>query len=608
MDLSSLKNAVSVINRVVKDMPLSSGIYKMLDEKSEVIYIGKAKVLPNRVKSYANYQALPNRLRRMVARICKIEYIITNTEAEALLLEASLIKSVKPVFNILLKDDKSFPYILFDRSHSFPRVLKYRGKKDLKGEYFGPFASVRQVENAIAEIQKVFLIRPCTNVYFESRSRPCLQYQIKRCSAPCVGKITVDDYEKNLKFATDFLKGKDSVVNASLVEQMEAASEKMDYEKAAKIRDRIQLLSAIRAKNTFNNSNISDADIIACARSGYNICITIFFMRGGRNYGDKSYYYKNIVTENDSDIIELFIGQFYQRNHVPSFVVIAGDAGSKTILQEALLLKSESKVKVVDSTSNKFKDLVEFANNNCKEKLLNHLKEVSHHRKSLDELSKLFGVAEVNRVELYDNSHISGDFPVGCMVVYNDEGFDKSGYRLYNLESSNKGDDYDMMREMFTRRFKKLDSVNRPDIIFVDGGKGQLGVVKKVMSDMKVEGIKIVGISKGPDRNAGRETFYTDDGLEFRLNQGDDLLSFLQVLRDEVHRFAINNHRRKRSKGVTASKLDDIPAIGQSRKRKLLSYFGSYDAVLEADLEDIMKVEGFNRALAEKIFSYLHKK
>jgi excinuclease ABC subunit C len=592
-------------------MPNSPGIYKMIDADGKILYVGKAKELPKRVASYANYDKLTNRIKQMVSQINRIEYIITNSDAEAIILEANLIKNIKPPYNIILRDDKSFPYILFEDKHDFPRITKYRGNKSVKGTYFGPFASPTQVKTALIEIQKVFYIRPCTDSFFASRIRPCIQYDIKRCSAPCVGKITREDYKKSVSLAKDFLKGKGSEVHDKLISLMEEASKNMEYEKAANIRDRIKILNTIQAKNIFADLGDNDIDLISVAKKQDTACIQIYFIRGGKNYGNKSYYQDNTTDISESEILEIFILQFYQNNTPPERIIVSHTCANFELLRQDLSKKAEKYVKLSDNNSSNGRviDLIDFALNNANDSLNKFLKDRLKHEADLEAVAKLFGIKDrIERIEVYDNSHISGSNAIGCMIVYTNNGFAKDQYRKFNIRSTSAPDDYEMLREVLTRRFKKLDTDqnNIPDLMLIDGGKGHLSVTMEVAEKLGYSHINTVCISKGPDRNAGREFFHTKDGKPFQLDARNKTLNFLQILRDEAHRYAIKSHRDSRSRELKHSSLELIPGIGAKRKLALLRHFGSLDAVIQASSSDLRTVRGISKAVAEKIFNYLH--
>ena len=602
---SGLKVGIGVIIEQVELMPKQPGVYKMIGANEKLLYVGKAKNLPKRVISYSKYQNLPNRLRRMVSQIIKIETIVTTTEAEALLLEANLIKSLKPYYNISLKDDKSFPYILIENKHDFPRISKFRGKKIIGNTYFGPFASAFNVTNTITELQKIFKVRPCSDNFFASRKRSCIQYQIKRCSAPCVGKISKEDYSKLISEVNDFLSGKSSSIQERLSLEMETASNELEFEKAAIIRDKIKTLSSIQAKNTMADIGFGDVDIIALHRINSKACIQIFFLRGGSNYGNKAYFYDNLDQEQNHEIIENFIGQFYQNKQAPKILLLSEPIKESEVLEEALKNLFGYKIKIMYAKTTKMKNVVQIALDNAKEALEKRQKEMVKHNDELEKVQKLFNISsEIKRIEVYDNSHVFGSNAVGCMVVYKDYGFEKNEYRRFNIKSTNLGDDYAMLREVLTRRLKKITEENKPDLMLIDGGKGHLSITESVFEELGITDIKFVCISKGEDRNAGREYFHQTGKAAFQLPHQDKTLHFLQVLRDEVHRYAITSHRTKRAKEVRRSVLNEIPSVGSFRKKMLIQYFGSPEAVMNASAEDLVKVRGINKDTAQKIYNH----
>lgn len=602
-----IENAKNVLRSAIAEMPTSAGIYKMIDANQKVIYVGKAKNLPKRVSSYVKIENLTGRLQRMVAQIAQVEFITTTSEAEALLLESNIIKKLQPVYNILLKDDKSFPYIFFDAVHPYPRITKYRGNKRIKGSYFGPFASAHQVKMAIVELQKIFQIRPCTDTFFATRIRPCIQHEIKRCSAPCVSKISEDEYQKAIVMAKDFLSGKSSKVHEKLLNRMDELSLNMEYEKAAQLRDRIKILTAIQAKNTFSDMKNSDVDLIIIARKLDATCIQIYFIRGGKNYGNKTYFPGAAADINTCEIIEKFIGHFYQINPPPKNIVLNHNCESRELLETALSKNAQIKVKIIANTNKKvYKDLVEFGLNNTQLALDKFLRDRIKHEGDLNKVGKLFKINEqISRIEVYDNSHISGTNAIGCMIVYTAEGFIKNEYRKFNIKTTNEADDYTMLEEVLTRRLKRLSIDNKPSLMLIDGGKGHLSTAKKVLEKMGLNDLNIVCISKGIDRNAGREFFHLKDGFSFQLDKHDKTLNFLQTLRDEAHRYAIKSHRHRRSIELKRSSLDLIPSIGHGRKRSLLKYFGSVEGVMQATVTDLVKVNGINKMVAQRIFNYL---
>ncbi|MFI4984245.1 MAG: excinuclease ABC subunit UvrC [Rickettsiales bacterium] len=605
--LNNIKRGSELIRKTAKDLPKKPGIYKMLNEQHKPIYIGKAKNLAKRVISYANIEKLPTRLKRMVAQVISIEVITTNTEAEALLLEANLIQTNKPTYNIALRDDKSFPYILIEDKHQYPRVSKYRGKLKNNGTYFGPFASAGSVNKSIAELQKVFLIRPCSDTYFANRDKPCLQYQIKRCSAPCVGKISQADYHESIKQVKDLLSGKTSNVQQQLARQMEQASGQMQYERAAILRDRISALTQLQAKNLFNNFKIKDADIIAFYKNQHDeCCIWVFFIRGGRDYGGRSYFFSNISDGMEATTIETFMGQFYQYSKAPKLILTNIKLENDAAIAEAISKLADSQVAIKTPKLGHFKELMEFALENAKNYLSHHQKGKLKNRLALEEVKKLFHLKELpSRIEVYDNSHHAGSNAYGCMIVATPEGFDKTQYRKYSMKH-NTQDDYAMLKEMLTRRLAKLDEENYPDVMLIDGGRGHYTTAREVLDSFGITDVKLVCIAKGRQRRAGKEKFYMDNAEPFTLIKGSITHSYLQLIRDEVHRFAITSHRKKSVKDITKSIISNIDGVGELRKKILLNHFGSAEAISNASVTDLCKVEGINLKIAKNIFSYLH--
>jgi excinuclease ABC subunit C len=605
----SVKKGIEIIKAQVATMPKAPGVYRMIDHEGKILYVGKAKNLPKRVISYTRIEQLPNRLRRMVSQITTIEVITTQTEAQALLLESSMIKALQPRFNIALRDDKSFPYILIDETHPYPRITKYRGKKMEGGTYFGPFASASSVKDTITELQKLFQIRPCSNSFFESRDRPCLQHQIKRCSAPCVRKVTEEEYRGLIEQTKEFLSGKSDKVQKRLIAEMQEASNKHEYEKAAMLRDRIQLLTKIQAKNIFSDGGITDADVLAIAKHEEQYCVQIFFIRGSKNYGNKTYFPRG-ADSNESEVLSTAIGQFYQVAEPPKLLLVNVLPIEPQLLEEALSQLAGRKVKIAKPLTGSKADLVAFAFDNATRALKKYEQETSKQEELLRQIAELFGIDEdIKRIEIYDNSHISGQHAVGCMVVAGREGFIKSEYRKYIIkENFSEADDYAMLREVLTRRLKRLTEDNMPNIMLIDGGKGHFTVTNEVLERFGVaDQIKVVCIAKGRDRNAGREWFFTDDQPPFQLPPGDSRLYYLERLRDEVHRFAIQTHRKRRSKAISFSVIERIPKIGVKRKKALLQFFGSPDAIREATVEDLARVEGVSKNLAAEIYNYLRK-
>lgn len=598
------KKAISVIKETVAHMPYEPGIYKMQDADGGILYIGKAKILPKRVSSYQDVVKLSYRIKRMVSQIRAISYEVTNTETEALLLEAHLVKLHKPMFNILLKDDKSFPYIFFDEKHDYPRVTRYRGKKNEKGEYFGPYSSVSALKQAISEIQKIFLIRPCTDSYFASRARPCIQYDIKRCSAPCVGKISVKDYTSQVQLAKDFLLGKNTVVQDKLVLQMEEASNNLDFEKAAQIRDKLKAIATIKARNVIAAGSDLEVDIIVLVHQQGIAGITHYRLKHGQNFGSKNYFFPNIDEGELSDLMASCLLQIFSKDSPPlAKIWVNSDLPDKKVLEQALSEIKGKKVAIGAGDA----DVMDFAVNNANIALKKELKTQVKTKASLEGVAKLFGILhDIRRIEIYDNSHVFGQNAVGAMVVYAESGFLKNEYRVYNIQNLQVGDDYGMLRQVLKRRINNLTAQNKPDLMLIDGGKGHLEVAREVLEEKKILDIKLVAISKGPDRNAGREFFHTLEQDKFQLPKDDARLHFLQVLRDEAHRFAITSHRKKRSKALTQSHFDDLPGVGAARKKLLLQYFGSWEGVQNASIDDLASTPGVGKAVATKVFKYLH--
>ena len=612
----SLTHGRSVIQRYVATMPESPGVYRMVSADGSVLYVGKAKNLRARVSNYLQVEAMNARLQNMVMKTASMEIVITRSEAEALLLEANLIKKYAPRYNILLRDDKSFPYIFFSGDSDFPRLAKHRGAKTAKGKYFGPFVDARAVNETITLLQKAFLLRPCSDSIFKNRTRPCLQYQIKRCSAPCVNKIGKEDYAKLTGQAMAFLSGKSKQIQEELIEQMQDLSHKMQYEKAQVIRDRIRALAAVQQQHGISGENIGDADIIALARAaGDQCCIQMFSFRGGRNYGTKTWFPAQTQSHSDVEIVQNFVGRFYQSQPAPALILTSVLLPEAALLEEALRLQSDYKIEIVHPLRGDKRDIVDLAMKNAREALSRELAVHQTQRVVLEGVQKLFGLEELpKRIEVYDNSHISGTNAVGGMIVAGQEGFMPNQYRQFNIKNEDTipGDDYAMLREVLTRRFKRLQEnldkkdAQVPDLVLIDGGAGQLSVATAVFEELGVQGIPYAGIAKGPDRNAGREQFFVSGREPFQLPIDDPILHYLQRLRDEAHRFAIGTHRARRSKAIQTSELDSIPSIGPTRKKALLLHFGSAKAVSAASQEEIAKVEGISHSMAKIIYGFFH--
>lgn len=605
-----LKTGVQVILDVVKTLPLLPGVYRMLGKEDAVLYIGKAKSLKKRVVSYTQVQKLPHRLQRMVSETIRMEVVTTHTEIEALLLESNLIKKLQPRYNILLKDDKSFPYILLTTDHPYTRISKYRGPKNIKGDYYGPFASIMAVDEAILTLQKVFQIRNCQDSYFAKRERPCLQYDIKRCSAPCVGKISVSDYAEAIKQAKNFLLGKTDQVQHYLAERMNVASEELLYEKAASYRDRLKLLAHIQARQRINISGLREADIIGVAQNGGETCVQIFFFRHGRNFGTESFFLKHTADETAEDSLAAFITQFYQERSPAPLVLLSHKPIELNLIKDALKEQHQQTTEWQIPQKGLKKEVVDHALLNAKGNLERKQVEAASMLKIFKEMVDLFDLPNIpQRIEIYDNSHIQGQQPYGVMVVATSQGFEKKSYRKFSIKQTvDTRDDYGMMREVLRRRLAhhQEESWQLPDLLLLDGGQGQLSAGIEVLAELNLD-IPIVAIAKGPDRNAGKERFFIPGRDPFSLSTNNSLLYFLQRLRDEAHRFAIGTHRAKREKIIGQSKLDQIVGIGSARKKLLLQHFGSAIGVSRAGLADLETVKGISRAVAMKVYQHFHE-
>jgi excinuclease ABC subunit C len=616
MTSNSLDRGADVIRGYARNLPEKPGVYRMLNARGDALYVGKARSLKKRVVTYTQVAKLPNRLKRMVAETVSMEFVVTNSEVEALLLESNLIKKLLPPFNILLKDDKSFPYILFTSDHAFPRVVKHRGAKGEKGEYFGPFASAGAVNHTIDILQRVFKLRNCTDSYFATRKRPCLQYHIKRCTAPCVAKVSESEYGQQAGQARAFLTGDSASLQKEFRALMEAASEDMDFERAAEYRDKIRALASIQSHQDINMEGVRDADALALYQKEGRTCIQVFFFRAGQNFGNRAYFPKHDREEKPEDILSDFIGQFYDNKAVPPIIYVSEKPSEMELLCEAFTQKEGRKVEICLPVRGEKKRLIDFVLRNAKEAMARHLLERKGEAELLQGVAELFGLeAPPERIEVYDNSHISGTNMVGAMIVAGAEGFRKNAYRKFNIKTAGAADDYGMMREVMARRFKKAieeEGANResgewPDLLLIDGGLGQFNAVKEVLQDMGVwNDLTVISIAKGPDRNAGREQFFMEGREPFQLPVNDGVLHYLQRLRDEAHRFAIGAHRTRRKMDISKNPLDDIPGIGAARKKALLHYFGSAKAIKSAGIEDLLKVEGISRAQAEKIFAFFN--
>ncbi len=590
------------------------GVYRMLGQSGKVLYVGKARNLKKRVMSYAVKGALPARTLRMIAQTTQMEVIITRSEAEALLLEASLIKQLAPTYNILLRDDKSYPFVFLGGDHDYPQITKHRGAQKRKGRYFGPFASVNALNQTLAILQRAFLLRPCPDTVFAHRSRPCLQYQIKRCSAPCVGRIAKEDYAELVKQAEAFLSGKSREVQEELREKMLEYSAAQDYEKAAQCRDRIRALTQVQQEQALAGAEIADADVIGLWREGGSCCIQVFFFRGGRTFGNRAFFPAIVPEQENAEILEAFLGQFYQGHPAPSELILSETPADAQVLAEALHLKEQRPVHLHVPKRGTKRQLIEQVCANARMALGMHLAERRSEEKHLAAVAERFGLDEPPaRIEVYDNSHIMGTHAVGAMITATAEGFEKKSYRRFTIRHGEltPGDDYGMTREVFFRRFSRLQKEDPgrtgggwPDLVLIDGGAGQLSAARGVMEELGLADLPLVAIAKGPDRNAGREQFFLPGKEPFTLPSHDPLMHYLQRLRDEAHRFAISSHRIKRANALRASELDAIPGIGPGRKKALLHHFGSAKAVEGATLEELQKAPGINKRTAQQIHDY----
>ena len=612
-----LEAGVAAIRNVLKTLPVRPGVYRMLDARGDVLYVGKARALRNRVSNYTQVSRLPRRLSRMVAQTRGMTVVTTNTEAEALLLEAQLIKRFRPAYNVLLRDDKSFPFILLRADHDFPRIQKHRGARRAKGNYYGPFASAGSVNNTLNALQKLFLLRSCTDGFFKTRDRPCLLYQIKRCSAPCVGRIGVEEYAELVGDAKDFLAGKSTKVQTKLGAQMTAAAEAMDFELAAVLRDRLKALTFIQGTQAINAEGVGDADVFALACRDGVMGIQAFFIRGGQNWGHRSFFPAHTNEVPEDEVLTSFLTQFYEEVPPARNVLLDRELAEGALLSEALAERAGYKVALSVPQRGDRRRLMEQAKRNAIEALDRRLAESTTQAKLLREVADLFELAEPpNRIEIYDNSHIQGTNALGAMVVAGPEGFRKGQYRKFNIKQAATDDDFAMMREVFGRRFARAqaedpdrDAGDWPDLVLIDGGRGQLNAAKGVLEDMGIEDVCLVGVAKGPHHGReGREVFHLMDGRELTLPVNSPVLFYLQRLRDEVHRFAIGAHRQKRAKAIGASPLDEVPGIGPARKKALLMHFGTARSVRGASLDDLKKAPGVSAAVAQQVYDFYHSR
>ena len=610
-----------LIKDYVKRLPDAPGVYRMLGDDGEVLYVGKARSLKKRVVQYAQGRFHTQRIAHMVHLTRAMEFVTTKTEPEALLLEINLIKQLKPRFNVQMRDDKSFPEILIRRDHPAPQIRKHRGAHTIPGDYFGPFASAWAVNRTVNSLQKAFLLRSCSDSVYETRTRPCMLHQIKRCSAPCVGLATEEEYGALVEQAHDFLRGKSRAVMTALSEQMTAASEDLEFERAARLRDRIRALSTVSQDQSINPQSLEEADVFAVHCEGGQACVQVFFFRAGQNWGNRAYFPKvaNTIEGDDeaSGILDAFLGQFYENQQLPRLILISQEAPNRELLAEAFTLKAGRKVEIAKPQRGEKVELVAHALTNAREALGRKMAESSAQGKLLAGVCEAFGLeAAPERIEVYDNSHIMGTNAVGGMIVAGPEGFQKSQYRKFNIKSTDltPGDDYGMMREVLRRRFARLakeeeagEAPPRPDLVLVDGGKGQLDAALEIAADLGVDDVVFVGVAKGPDRDAGLERFFMPGKTPFMLEPKDPILYYLQRLRDEAHRFAIGTHRARRKIEMTKNPLDEIEGVGPGRKRALLHAFGSARGVSRAAAADLAKVEGVSDALAQRIFDFFRK-
>ena len=606
-----------VIEAALQTMPLGPGVYRMLDHRGDALYVGKARSLKKRVASYVQTGRLPERLRRMVSETVAMEVVTTHTEAEALLLEANLIKRLKPRFNIVLRDDKSYPWLMLTEDHPFPQITKHRGAQTRRGSYYGPFASAWAVNQTVTAMQRVFLLRSCADTVFANRSRPCLLHQIKRCSAPCVGRISEADYAVLVAQARAFLGGRATSVQRELASEMESAAERLEFERAAAIRDRIRGLTHVQGTGIMNPASLTDADVIAAWQIAGQTCVQVFFVRGGRNNGNRAFYPTHARGDEADAVLAAFVAQFYDDKPPPPLLLLNHALPEASLVAEALSLKARRKVELAVPVRGEKRAVVLHAETNAREALERRLAESAGQAKLLEGVAELFHLpAPPERIEVYDNSHIMGTNAYGVMIVGGPEGFDKKSYRKFSIRGPiTPGDDFAMMREVLERRFGRAmrEAAERgenppdwPDLVIIDGGAGQLSAARGVLADLGVEDVPLVAIAKGPDRDAGREWFHTDGRAAFQLPPRDPVLYYLQRLRDEAHRFAITTHRAGRSKSLTRSELDEIPGIGSARKRALLNHFGSARGVKQAGLSDLEAAPGINRETARRVYEFFH--
>jgi excinuclease ABC subunit C len=605
-----------IIQGYLATLDSSPGVYRMLDAESRVLYVGKARNLRARVSNYSRPTGHSARIARMIRETASMMFLTTRTETEALLLEQNLIKQLKPRYNVLLRDDKSFPNILVAKDHAYPQIRKHRGAKTSKGAYYGPFASAGAVNRTLNQLQKVFLLRNCTDSMFEGRSRPCLLYQIKRCSAPCVGYISEADYASSVSDAEKFLQGRTTGVQEKLAAEMAAASEAMEFERAAAMRDRIRALTQVQSAQGINPRVTGEADVVALHLEGGQACVQVFFIRAHQNWGNQDFYPRVGADIDEAEVLEAFLGQFYDQKDPPRQILLSHAIENEDLMTEALSEKAGRKVEILVPQRGEKAELIEGAARNARESLGRKMAESATQTKLLKGVAEAFGLASMpTRIEVYDNSHIQGTNAVGGMIVAGPDGFMKNQYRKYNIrgEELTPGDDFGMMKEVLNRRLKRLlkedpdrDKGLWPDLLLIDGGAGQVSAVQQILNEMGVPDLPMVGVAKGVDRDHGKEEFHRPGTRPFALRMNDPVLYFIQRLRDEAHRWAIGTHRAKRSKQISANPLDDVPGVGSTRKRALLAHFGSAKAVARANLSDLKAVDGVSDSLAETIYDYFH--
>jgi excinuclease ABC subunit C len=607
-----------VIKGYLRTLDGSPGVYRMLDANGAVLYVGKARNLKKRVSNYAKPTGHSARIGRMISNTTSMMFLTTQTETEALLLEQNLIKQLKPRYNVLLRDDKSFPSIVITGNHDFPKIAKHRGRKGKTGEYFGPFASATSVNRTLHHLQRIFLLRNCTDSDFATRTRPCLQYQIARCSGPCVGKISAPEYQGLVNQARLFLQGKSTQFQEEMAREMAAASAALEFERAASLRDRIRAFTNVQSSQGINPKTVPEADVVALHMDGDQVCIQVFFIRAHQNWGNHAYYPRNTSGADADEVMESFLAQFYDNKTPPKLILVSTDAANADLLTDAFTMKRGTKVEIVTPQRGERAELVLNAQRNARESLARKMSESATQAKLLNGLGEAMNLkGPPQRVEVYDNSHIQGAFAVGAMIVSGPDGLMKSAYRKFNIKSEDTtpGDDFGMMKEVLERRFKALlkEDPDRqgetwPDLLLIDGGAGQVSAVEEILDALGVTDVPFVGVAKGLDRDQGKEEFHRTGKPVFALQRNDPVLYFIQRLRDEAHRFAITTHRAKRSKAIGVTTLDDVPGVGATRKRAILAHFGSAKAASRASLKDLKAVDGLSNALAQVIYDFFHDK